>query len=313
MTSDGLCLGPVNLQDLQAFVAVAETGSVNRAALRLHLTQPATTRRLQNFEAALGGAALLDRSAKPPVLTPTGRRVLEHCRRVLQSVAELAASASHAAQPAGDLRIGVAHGLGEVVLGSPLDRLRRSFPDVQLRVSSNWTRQLIEEIRSRALDCAIGLVTAEHTVPPGVQVVPLGSESIVVVAAKDAKPRDTSKRRLRLRDLAGEGWILNPAGCGCRAALERAFDRAQASMRLTAEVFGEDLQLFMIARSAGLGIVPRRQFDHSPHRPRLRIVKVTDFTLHATIAMLHGPSLGNLSVVVEQLRARVAGQLHNDR
>jgi len=40
----------MNLQDIEAFVAVAETGSVNRAAARLNLTQPATTRRIQNFE-----------------------------------------------------------------------------------------------------------------------------------------------------------------------------------------------------------------------------------------------------------------------
>ena len=48
----------MNLQDIEAFVAVAEAGSVNRAAARLNLTQPATTRRIQNFEAALGGAPL---------------------------------------------------------------------------------------------------------------------------------------------------------------------------------------------------------------------------------------------------------------
>src|SRR3954466_10916709 len=52
----GLCLAAMNLQDIEAFVAVAEAGSVNRAALRLNLTQPATTRRVQNFEAAIGHA-----------------------------------------------------------------------------------------------------------------------------------------------------------------------------------------------------------------------------------------------------------------
>jgi len=294
-----------------AFVALAESGSVNRAALRLHLTQPATTRRIQNFEATLGGAALLDRSAKPPVLTPAGRQVLEHCRRILKAVAELEASVSNAGEPAGDLRIGIAHGLGEVVLGTPLERLQRRLPGIRLQVSSNWTSRLIEEVRSGALDCAIGLVTSEHTLPAGVQVAPLGPESVVVVAAKDAKHRGKGKDSLHLRDLADAGWILNPVGCGCRAALQRAFDRAKAPMRVTAEVFGEDLQLSLIARSAGLGLVPRRQLDHSPHRARLRIVKVTDFTLEATIAMLYGPALGSLVVVVNQLQAQIGDRLKN--
>ena len=46
----------MNLQDIEAFVAVAKSGSVNRAAAQLKLTQPATTRRIQNFKAAIGGA-----------------------------------------------------------------------------------------------------------------------------------------------------------------------------------------------------------------------------------------------------------------
>jgi DNA-binding transcriptional LysR family regulator len=62
---NGLCFLFMNIQDIQAFIAAAETGSVNRAAVRLNLTQPATTRRIQNFEAALGGDSLFDRSVKP--------------------------------------------------------------------------------------------------------------------------------------------------------------------------------------------------------------------------------------------------------
>jgi len=109
----------MTLQEIEAFVALAETGSVNRAALRLHLTQPATTRRVQNFEAAMGGSALLDRSVKPPALTPAGRQALESCRRVLKAVRDLQACGSEAGEPAGELRIGIAHGLGGMVLGSP--------------------------------------------------------------------------------------------------------------------------------------------------------------------------------------------------
>jgi DNA-binding transcriptional LysR family regulator len=171
--------------------------------------------------------------------------------------------------------------------------------------------RLIEEVRSGALDCAIGLITSEHAVPAGMHAASVGSESVVVVAAKSARSR--SEGKVRLRDLAGEVWILNPVGCGCRAALERAFDRAQTPMRVAAEVFGEDLQLSLIARGAGFGLVPRRQLDHSPHRARLRIVKLADFTLRGAITMLHGPSLGSLATAVDQLRTQIAGELKNYR
>src|SRR4051794_32880817 len=106
----------MNLPDIEAFVAVAETGSVNRAAARLNLTQPATTRRIQNFEAAIGEAPLFNRAVKPALLTALGSHVLERCRRVLAAVAELEACATSAGDPAGDLKTGIAHGLGEMVL-----------------------------------------------------------------------------------------------------------------------------------------------------------------------------------------------------
>lgn len=296
--------GAMNLHDIEAFVAVAETGSINRAALRLNLTQPATTRRVQNFEAAVG-LTLLDRSTKPPTLTPAGNQVLEHCRRILKTVADLDAYASSVGEPAGELRIGIAHGLAEVVLTSPIDDLRHRFPRLTLQISSNWTSGLLDEVRNGALDCAIGLVTASHTIPKGVQVTQAGPEKIVVVARHGTN----LDGRTTLEALAGQGWVLNPAGCGCRMALERAFDRAGAPMRIAAEVFGEDLQLSLIARSGGLGLVPWRQFEASPHRSRLRVLDVRDFSLEATVAMLQGPSLGNLAAAVGGLRDGVAERL----
>ncbi|HEV7368033.1 LysR family transcriptional regulator [Arenibaculum sp.] len=302
--ADGNGRGIMNLHDIKAFVAVAETGSVNRAALRLNLTQPAMTRRLQNFEAAVG-LTLLDRSTKPPALTPAGRQVLEHCRRILKTVVDLEAYISSVGEPAGDLRIGIAHGLAEVVLTSPIDDLRRRFPRLTLQISSNWTSRLLDEIRNGALDCAIGLITANHTIPKGVRVTEAGPERVVVVAR-----RDTSfEGRVTLEALVGEGWVLNPAGCGCRMTLQRAFDRINAPMRIAAEVFGEDLQLSLIARSGGLGLVPWRQFEASPHRSRLCMVDVADFSLEATIAMLQGPSLGNLAAAVDSLREGVTEHL----
>ena len=216
----------MNLQDIEAFVAVAEAGSVNRAAARLNLTQPATTRRIQNFEAALGGAPLLNRAVKPAALTSLGSHVLERCRRVLTAVSELEACTAKAADPAGHLKAGVAHGLGDIVMTTPLDALRRTFPRIRLQVSSHWSTFLIEDVRSGGLDCAIGLLTEAHTVPAGLNAIALGPEQVVIVAPAKL-PAKLGGHPWRLRDLADKEWFLNPPGCGCRAALVKAFDRLQ--------------------------------------------------------------------------------------
>ncbi|CAN5230528.1 LysR family transcriptional regulator [soil metagenome] len=298
----------MNIHDIEAFVAVADTGSVNRAALRLNLTQPATTRRIQNFELAMGEATLFDRSVKPALLTALGVHVLEQSRRVLAAVAELEACGASAGDPAGILKVGVAHGLGEMVLTSPLDALRQTFARIRLQVSSNWSARLTDEVRAGALDCAIGLLTEVHSVPPSLTRIPLGSERVVIVsAAKASTKRDGTP--WRLRDLAATGWYLNPPGCGCRTALIKAFERCQLSVDIAAEVFGEELQLSLLAKSGGLGLVPQRQFEHSPHRRDLRILDVMDFSLPATITLIRSAVPGRLDPAIDLLVAEMKTKL----
>ncbi len=295
----------MNISDVEAFVALAETGSVNRAALRLNLTQPAVTRRIQSFEAAMHGAVLLDRRARPSVLTPEGRRVLEGCRRVLKAVTELRAAES-SGPPSGDFRLGVAHGIAEVALARPIDRLRQAFKDVRPRITAHWTNWLIEQVRNGALDCAIGLVTDHHAIPSGVHSTSVGIEKIAVVTSRETKGGSKSRHRFCIRDLAGSEWILNPHGCGYRDALQRAFDHSGIPLRVVAEVFGHDLQLSLISRGAGFGLMPRRLVERSPYRRHVSILRLEDFDLQATVAMMSGGLLGRLAPVAELLQSQLS-------
>ncbi len=300
----------MNLQDVEAFVAVAETGSVSRAAVRLNLTQPATTRRVQNFEATVGAGLLFNRAVKPAILTTLGNHVLEHCRRVLAAVAELEACTTSAGDPAGELKIGVAHGLGEIALTAPLEELRRHYPRIHLKIGSNWSLGLIEDVRSGAIDCAVSLLTEAHSIPAGLQRIPLADEQVVVVSAsRSPTKRDGSP--WRLRDLADEDWFLNPPGCGCRAALGRAFDRQQLSMRIAAEIFGEDLQLSLLSRRGGLSLVPRRLFERSQHRAGRQILSVVDFNMPAAVTLIRNTMPSRLDAPIDQLVATLRRELIN--
>jgi DNA-binding transcriptional LysR family regulator len=297
----------MNIPDIQAFVAVAEAGSINRAARRLHLTQPAVTRRLQSLEAALGAVVLLDRRIRPPVLTPVGRQVLESCRRVLSAVGDLKADASPGV-PKGGFRIGVAHGLAEGVLSSPFDEVRQRFPQVRLRISANWTNHLIEELRGGALDCAVALIDDQTRLPTEVTATALDTEELVVVGAKSLSLQ-TGRRRLRLQDIAGHGWVLNPPGCGFRTAVQRVFDREGLALDVTAEVFGHDLQLSLAARGAGLTVAPRSKFETSADRRALQVVHSHGLEFRTTVALLRRGSLGKLDSIADWLSHRMAKRM----
>src|SRR5256885_7292238 len=95
----------MNIEDVRAFVAVVDMGSVGRAALRLNLTQPAISRRVQRLEEDLG-ITLLDRDSKPARPTRAGEAAYRRCMAVLRATEALARE-TRAAMPTGPLRIGV--------------------------------------------------------------------------------------------------------------------------------------------------------------------------------------------------------------
>jgi DNA-binding transcriptional LysR family regulator len=295
----------LNLRDIQAFVTVAELGSIGRAAIKLGLTQPAITRRIQSFEDALGNPVLFDRTVKPALLTGAGMRVVEHCRRVLVELEMLSQAASDDSDPVGTLKIGVAYGLEEVLLSSALQKLGADFRRLRLQVSSGWTTELFDSTRAGALDCAVALLSTTHVFPADLTATPVAEESIVVVSSQ-LPSRKENGAAWHLEDLSDRDWVLNPAGCGCRKALCDAFERRGLPMSVGAEVHGEQLQLSLLVRTGGVGIVPRRQLLRSEFRNNLNVVELEDFRLPATIALIRKRHGGRYGPIVDRLGAELS-------
>jgi DNA-binding transcriptional LysR family regulator len=298
----------MNLADLKAFVAVAETGSINRAAAKLNLTQPAITRRVQSFEAAVG-AVLLDRSSKPPKLTEDGRSALAYGRKVLLAVDDLSAHVNAKDGVAGEFRLGVAPGFADGVLGAPLDRVIRAFPDLVLRITSSWSGALLTALRTDVIDAALVLATEPQPASEIVQFHPFWTDTVSIVAAR----RTPMPPSPDIAELGRHPWILNPVGCGFRAALHRAIDRGQGHLNLCAEVQGYELQLSLAARGVGLGLLPAARLKASPFRRELKILSPPDFRLTVTPTMVSGmrhdrfnPVLSLLASEIEKLRPKIA-------
>ena len=275
----------MNLGDLKAFVAVAETGSINRAAAKLNLTQPAVTRRVQSLEAAIG-VPLLDRSSKPPSLTEDGHQALAHGRRVLSAIEDLSMRVGAKRGLNGEFRIGIAPGFADAVLGRPLDDLMRNFPNISLRIASDWSGELLAALQSQALDAALVLLTEPQLVDKDLELRCFPQEPVVIVSARKAAIQASPT----VVELGLNRWVLNPRGCGFRSALQRALDRERGHLNLGAEVQGYDLQLSLIARGVGLGLVPKSRWQSSLYRKEIKLIEPRDFRLLVTPAVVtrHG-------------------------
>ncbi|GGG40421.1 LysR family transcriptional regulator [Chelatococcus composti] len=267
----------MNLEDLRALVAVAETGSLARAASRLNITQPAVTRRLQRLEAELN-AQLLDREQKPARLTAAGEHAYREGVKVL-SAADQFASALRSSQAKPPLRIGISSGIADSVLSVGIDAVRRTVPQAKLVVMVDWTERLVAKLAAQELDAVIGMRRGSAADMPELSLWHIASEEVVVVARADHPATGC----IPLSSLAREAWVINPDGCGFRHLLDRALAATGHTLDISVELWGVDVQLSLVARGLGLGLVPARLVAASPWRDQLKVLDVSDF--HARLAV----------------------------
>jgi DNA-binding transcriptional LysR family regulator len=106
----------------------------------------------------------------------------------------------------------------------------------------------------------------------------VGKERLTIVAAASR-----SAARGGRADLDASEWILNPEGCAARASLQRELARRGLPLRLAVETYNYELQLALVARGGGLGLVPRRLLRRSPMRRRLRVKRIRGLDFPLTI------------------------------
>jgi DNA-binding transcriptional LysR family regulator len=285
-------------EDIHALVEFAEAGSIARAASRLHRTASAITRQMQRLEAELG-AQLLDRTVKPPRLTPLGIRIVEKSREVLKRVDDLKALASKDVEPSGVFRIGVAHPLADGALVEPVQALTKRFPKLRLQLLSD--AGLIAQIRAGQIDLAVVTLADSQMVPPPLVVDIVAMDRMVIVE----KGQSRGTRAPTWQALSASQWVLNPPGCSLRAILLDALEKVGAPAAIAAEVHNMHLQLAFIKAGYGRGLLPER-FVRRYAGGAIRMVRPKGFELQMKIAIVRAGPLGSLEAVAAQFKDDLA-------
>ncbi|MBN8940314.1 MAG: LysR family transcriptional regulator [Rhizobiales bacterium] len=294
----------MNTHDLEAFLAVVETGSIVAASARLNLTQPGVTRRVQNLEDLLG-TALLDRQSKPLKPTSAGREAYEQGRRVLRSLEDLKSGLAPGGPVRGEFRLGIMPYLSEAALAAPLDRLRATFPDLTLRITSGWSPRLVEQVGRSELDAA-ALCLAEGIEPPDDLVADdLGLQPVLLVAA----PSLDVPKQASLADLSRFPWVMNETGCGFRAFLRRTFETARLPFQVGIEALSADLRMSLVARGHGIGVVTPAAFAGSPWRERVEVLDTVEFQPRVRSWLLHRAPAGRLTRPLALFRETLTASL----
>lgn len=142
------------LRQLIYFKALAEQRNFGRAAETVFVSQPALSVQIRELEKNLG-AVLVERQARDVVLTPFGRRILDHAERVLAASQDLGDAARWRGGLAGELRLGLIPTIAPYILPATLEALRSRDISLDVQVHEAKTARLLNELRAGRLDAAV--------------------------------------------------------------------------------------------------------------------------------------------------------------
>jgi DNA-binding transcriptional LysR family regulator len=263
----------VKLRDLHIALAVAEAGSMTRAAEELAVSYPVVSKTISELERTLG-VKLFDRSisgVEPThygcALLKSGVAVFDEMRKGLQQIEFIK-------QPdAGELRIGSSIVTDAGLLPAIIERFSQELPRVAVHVlPENIAIQQYDNLRDRKVELVFGRLPTTMTKPDLVAET-LFDEPNVVVAGSES--HWAKQRNLTLADLIGEPWVLAQPGGLARSLHEEVFRRSGLETP-TATVVTVSLHLYMRMIETGrwLGFVPASVMRFGGKGMHLKILPV---------------------------------------
>jgi DNA-binding transcriptional LysR family regulator len=242
----------IDFLGIQAFLAVAESGSFALAAARLHLSQTAISHRMRKLEESLG-VELVVRTSRGIALTEAANALLPRARTAVQQLED---SFEHVRRHRQDVTRWVAFGclptLAASILVPLLGEAAERFPHVQVRLFDSSPVEIAELVQAGT--AAFGL-TIDHGVPPRLQVEPIAREPFVLVcpAGHPLATRDG----VQWPDLLGQPLIRISLPSGNSMTIDDALGPLREQLRWRYEAQRTAVAVQMVRGGLGVTVVPQ--------------------------------------------------------
>jgi DNA-binding transcriptional LysR family regulator len=175
----------MDIEKLELFLAVVEAGTVTAAAKKVHLTQPAVSRNIQQLEQDLG-VPLFDRGSRRMTLTAAGRALHARATGLLDVVRRTERETRRAAERAFfDLRVGTVDSVATYLFPDVVGPLRSAFPELEIKLFTDRTRALLDRLEQGELDAVIA---AYSGAPPFADVYRIGTYDLQFYGRSDLFP-----------------------------------------------------------------------------------------------------------------------------
>jgi DNA-binding transcriptional LysR family regulator len=247
-----------DLQQLQAFVAVAERGSFRAAADHIHLSAPALSRRIDKLETILG-ARLFNRTTRSVELTAMGRVFLERAQAALDDlefailgISDIAASGS------GRVTVACVPSAAIDFLPSVLGSFTEHYPLIRVRVVDEGASQVLASVMSGESDFGISFLGSQV---PGVDFEPIHTDPFVLAMRREHPL--AKQPSVAWSALANERLMTAARSSGNRQLLDDAIAKAGIDPVYRFEVSHMATLLGMVEAGLGVAAVPRLALPES--------------------------------------------------
>ncbi|YAF97398.1 MAG: LysR family transcriptional regulator [Nodularia sp. CChRGM 3473] len=263
----------MRLEQLQAFLAIAETGSFQQAARKCHVTQSTISRQIQSLEADLG-VELFHRTSHAKLtlggesLLPRVRKICQEWQTATQELTDLIAGK----QP--ELCIAAIHSLCASYLPPVLQKFCHDYPQVQLRVTSLGSDRALKVLKDGLVDLAIVMNNRFLTTGREMVVEPLYEEPIEVLTA--ANHPLAQYERIPWSELVRYPQVVFKDGYGMQRLVQDKFERLEAKLQAALEVNTLDAFRGVVRQGELVALLPHSALMEALHDPSLAVRPLAD-------------------------------------
>ncbi|MGB9577872.1 MAG: LysR family transcriptional regulator [Halothiobacillaceae bacterium] len=284
----------MDISNYAAFLAVADKESFSQAAEKLHLTQPAISKRIAQLEGELG-VSLFDRLGRRVALTEAGRALLPVAERILSDVRETRqVIANLSSEISGPLSVVTSHHIGLRRLPPILREFTRGYRRVRLDLAFMDSEQACQAVERGVYE--LGVVTLPLRPSPLLECIPLWEDQLVIAVAPDHPL--AGQTSVSLEQLGEHPAILPAVGTYTRTIIEAPILQRHGALDVILETNYLETIRTMVAIGLGWSALPRVMLGEDVVE-----VPVEGLDIHRTLGLVRhaGRSVSNASRALTEL------------
>ncbi len=247
----------MEINNLKAFIQVAESGSFSTAAEKLFLTQPAVSKRISTLESELN-VSLFDRISRQATLTDAGRTLLPLAEKLIIEISDLKrVVTNHSGEVSGQLAMGTSHHIGLHRLPNILKQYSADYPKVQLDIQFMDSESACAAVEQGKLELAV--ITLPNELPSKLRQIEFWQDPLHVVVASDHPLAQQAE--VDMEYLLQYPAVLPGRGTYTREILEQAVSNANGQIHCGLSTNYLETLKMMCAIGLGWSLLPESMLD----------------------------------------------------